>query len=132
MKPPVRQSKPTVQFEFTGIFRLYHLCTRRPTALAMPALCPDQVCVGLALRLFPIMLQDQQHRLQHQQQAAQRDTTDAVAHCLQACASYLELPRQSTQFGPWQPQPQVYLTLLAMLLQCTKSQLYTIDSFYSR
>lgn len=119
MKPP----------DCTGISRLDHL--RRPVALAMPALCSDQVCdrvVGLALRLFPIMLQDQQHRLQHQQQAAQRDTTDAVAHCLQACDSHLELPRQSTQFGSWQPRPQVYLTLLAMLLQCTKSQLYTIDS----
>lgn len=74
--------------------------------------------MGLALRLLPVMHQ------QTLQQAAQREVTETVAHCLQACEQYLEFPRQSLRHGIWQPKPEVYLSLLAVPLQCTKPQLY--------
>ena len=78
--------------------------------------------MGLAMRLFPVMHQQQLP------QAALSEITETVAHCLQACEQYLEFKRQFLRLGLWQPKSEVYLTLLAAPLQCATPQLYRAAS----
>ena len=83
-----------------------------------PPACSDELCdsvLDLAVRLFSCLQQQQQQ----QQQGAQRDTTDAVVHCLYACRSYLDMDRP-IRLGAWQPKPEAVIRLLDMLVHCTR------------